>query len=73
MKVTPRHEYKPPTRHTPQEEKITQKRGKIIMKLSAILFAKSELATEIENKIEYLSNDLKSNKSNSMVYIIKAQ
>ena len=32
------------------------------MKLSAILSAKSELASEIENKIEYLSNDLKSNK-----------
>ena len=32
------------------------------MKLSAILSAKSELANEIENKIEYLSNDLKSNK-----------
>lgn len=32
------------------------------MKLSAILSAKSEVANEIENKIEYLSNDLKSNK-----------
>ena len=34
------------------------------MKLSAILIAKSELAMEIENKIEYLNNDLKSNKEN---------
>ena len=32
------------------------------MKLSEILSAKSEVANEIENKIEYLSNDLKSNK-----------
>lgn len=32
------------------------------MKLSAILSAKSELACEIENKIEYLNNDMKSNK-----------
>lgn len=32
------------------------------MKLSAILSAKSEVAIEIENKIEYLTNDVKSNK-----------
>lgn len=32
------------------------------MKLSAILSAKSELANEIENKIEYLTNALSSNK-----------
>lgn len=32
------------------------------MKLSAILSAKSELANEIENNIEYLTNDVKSNK-----------
>lgn len=32
------------------------------MKLSAILSAKSELANEIEDRIEYLSNHVKSNK-----------
>ena len=32
------------------------------MKLSAILSAKSELANEIENKIEHLTNGLNSNK-----------
>ena len=32
------------------------------MKLSEILSAKSELANEIENTIEYLTNDVKSNK-----------
>lgn len=32
------------------------------MKLSAILSAKSELAIEIEDRIEYLNNSIKSNK-----------
>ena len=32
------------------------------MKLSAILSAKSEVANEIEDKIEFLNNSIKSNK-----------